>query len=84
MNCDAEIGTVTHYPDWLPEEARNYLDHTEKGESLRQIARKTQRHPSTVARRIRAVEARRDDPLVDEALTALQASCVSKTETKSK
>jgi len=69
------------YPDWLPESARNYLDHTGQGVSLREIARETHRHPSTIARRIKAYEARREDPLVDEALSVLQAACVSEPET---
>lgn len=69
------------YPGWLPENARTYLDHVGRGASLREIARVKGCHPSTIGRRVRAVEARRDDPLVDEALNALQASCVSNSET---
>lgn len=66
---------------WLPENARNYLDHVGLGRSLRDIARHRGCAPSTIARRVRAVEARRDDPLIDEALTALQGRIVSKSET---
>lgn len=69
------------YPGWLPENARNYLDHVGYGASLREIARKKGCHPSTIGRRVRAVEARREDPLVDEALTVLTAYCVSNSET---
>lgn len=69
------------YPGWLPDNARTYLDHVGCGASLREIARKKGCHPSTIGRRVRAVEARREDPLVDEALSALQASCVSNSET---
>jgi DNA-binding PadR family transcriptional regulator len=69
------------YPGWLPDNARTYLDHVGYGASLREIARKKGCHPSTIGRRVRAVEARREDPLVDEALSALQASCVSNSET---
>jgi len=81
MACRTNITEHVHYPDWLPEGARNYLDHTGQGASVRQIARATQCHPSTIARRIRAFEARREDPLVDEALSVLQAACVSETKT---
>lgn len=58
-------------PAWLPEAARQYLAHTAEGLSLREIARLTGQAPSTICRRVRRIEARRDDPLLDEALTAL-------------
>lgn len=74
-------GTGSGFPGWLPENARNYLDHVGRGQSLRDIARNRGCAPSTVARRVRAVESRRDDPLIDEALTALQGCLVSGTET---
>lgn len=60
-------------PQWVPEAARQYLAHTAAGLSLRQIARADGQAPSTVCRRVRAIEARRDEPLYDEALTALSA-----------
>lgn len=41
------------------------------GASIREIARRSQRHPSTVMRAIRKLETRRDDPLVDSALSDL-------------
>jgi hypothetical protein len=50
---------------------RLYLDHTEQGVSLRQLARREGCHASTVMRQVRQCESRRDDPLVDEALCAL-------------
>lgn len=81
MTCKSNVSADVRYPDWLPESARNYLDHTGRGASCREIARATHRHPSTIARRIRAFEARREDPLIDEALSALQAACVSASET---
>jgi len=58
-------------PAWLPDAVRLYLDHTEQGVSLRQIARREGCHASTVMRQVRRYESRRDDPLVDEALNAL-------------
>ena len=50
-----------------------YLRHVERGESIRSLAREAGCHASTILRRIRRFEARRDDPLVDEALAALEA-----------
>ena len=53
-------------------DAAAYLAHTEDGESLRALAAATGTHPSTVMRRVRRVEARRDDPLVDSMLSELE------------
>ena len=58
-------------PAWLPDYARLYLRHVEHGVSIRQLARSEGCHASTVLRRVRRIEARRDDPLVDEALERL-------------
>ncbi|GHC44315.1 DUF6456 domain-containing protein [Gemmobacter tilapiae] len=58
-------------PNWLPNAARLYLDHTEQGLSLRALARREGCHASTVIRQVRRYESRRDDPLVDEALGLL-------------
>lgn len=58
-------------PAWLPGAVRLYLDHTEEGLSLRELARREGVAASTVMRQVRRYEARRDDPLVDEALEAL-------------
>lgn len=60
-------------PDWVPAPVRTYLAHTECGRSIRGLARQTGCHASTVLRQIRRVEARRDDPLIDAALTSLAA-----------
>jgi DNA-binding MarR family transcriptional regulator len=49
----------------------NYLAHTEGGVSLRELARQSGVHASTVMRQIRRVEAKRDDPLVDAFLQTL-------------
>ncbi|WP_114287290.1 DUF6456 domain-containing protein [Candidatus Halocynthiibacter alkanivorans] len=59
------------FPAWVPQEARRYLGHTKTGMSLRELARKTGCHASTVLRQVRKTEARRDDPLIDQALTRL-------------
>mgnify|MGYP003625913964 FL=1 len=66
-NLSAEI----LLPAWLPDAVRLYLDHTEQGVSLRQLARREGCHASTVMRQVRRYESRREDPLVDEALCAL-------------
>jgi hypothetical protein len=50
---------------------REYIDHVENGIPLRIIAKRDGVHPSTVLRRIRKIEAKRDDPLLDEILTRI-------------
>jgi hypothetical protein len=55
-------------PRWVPRDAVHYLTHTAQGRSIREIARATGCHASTISRRIRRFETRRDDPLVDDAL----------------
>jgi hypothetical protein len=56
-------------PGWVPLPTWQYLAHTARGLSLRDIARSSGEAPSTICRRVRRIEARRDDPLFDEALT---------------
>jgi hypothetical protein len=58
-------------PNWVPEAARNYLAHTERGLTIRAIARQSNVHASTILRQVRRFEALRDDPLVDNALRHL-------------
>jgi len=60
-------------PEWVPEEVRLYLAHTEHGASIRALARAAGCHASTVMRQIRRYEQRRDDPLIDHALRRLGA-----------
>ncbi|NQY58763.1 DUF6456 domain-containing protein [Cognatishimia sp.] len=60
-------------PTWVPPYAVRYLAHTEKGVSIRELARHSKCHASTIMRQIRRVESRRDDPLIDAALAALSA-----------
>lgn len=59
------------YPGWVPPAARYYLAHTEKGRTIRDLAREAQVHPSTVLRQVRRMELCRDDPFVDSALRQL-------------
>ena len=63
--------TLPKVPSWVPEAARHYLAHIESGATIRDLARCSGRHASTVLRQIRACETRRDDLLVDEALRRL-------------
>lgn len=64
------VGNVA-LPDWVPRDAQLYLAHTEHGVSMRDLAQQVGCHASTVMRRIRKLESRRDDQLVDLALRRL-------------
>ncbi len=64
-------------PDWLPDRVRLYLSHTENGVSIRALARAVGLNASTVMRQVRRFELRRDDPLMDEALTLLSRGLIS-------
>lgn len=67
--------SVTRAPGLpIPEAAIHYVIHTAHGRSLRQIARETGCHASTIMRRVRRCENRRDDPLVDTAFDRLSAN----------
>lgn len=48
-----------------------YIDHAVHGRSIRALVKESGVHPSTILRRVRKLEQRRDDPLVDEAIDAL-------------
>ncbi|MBL4628577.1 MAG: helix-turn-helix domain-containing protein [Roseicyclus sp.] len=61
----------TGIPGWVPEAAQQYLAHVAAGQSLREIAKRSGQAPSTICRRVQQIEARRDDPLIDEALSCL-------------
>ena len=61
-------------PDWVPQSARNYILHTEKGCSIRELARDLGCHASTVSRQVKRLERRGEDILVDEALRTLGAT----------
>ncbi len=60
------------FPAWLPDDVRHYLAHTGAGVSIRDLARISACHASTISRRVRRVEAQRDDPLVDAALRRME------------
>ena len=59
------------FPNWVPIAAVHYLAHTERGYSIRALAKVQKCHPSTILRQVRRFEGRRDDPLIDDALRAL-------------
>lgn len=65
------VAPVSALQSWVPAAARLYLSHTEDGQSLRALARAEGVHASTVMRQVRQFESRRDDPLVDQALSRL-------------
>ena len=67
----SNLSALSHLPNWIPDAVKLYLDHTEDGVSLRALARRDGCHASTVLRQVRRYEQRRDDPLMDEALSAL-------------
>ncbi|RWR10790.1 DUF6456 domain-containing protein [Paenirhodobacter populi] len=69
MTIRASVGT--DLPGWLPDTTRIYLRHVEEGVPLRQLARAEGCHASTLLRWVRRVEERREDPLIDEALSRL-------------
>ena len=63
-------------------DAAYYLAHTEMGESIRQLARTTNAHPSTVMRAVHRVEQHRDDPLFDKVLSEAERPLETKGATK--
>ncbi len=66
-----EMNATLRIPNWVPEEVRRYLAHTEQGQSIRSLAREAGCHASTILRQVRRYETRRDDFLVDLALNRL-------------
>ena len=68
LQNDAEIADL---PKWVPQDAARYLVHTRQGVGIRELSRRLRCHASTVSRQIRKIEARRDDPLIDAALSRL-------------
>ncbi|MCX7889284.1 MAG: DUF6456 domain-containing protein [Rhodobacteraceae bacterium] len=69
------------WADWLPQAAQTYLRHVVGRRSMRELARAEGCHPTTIMRRVRRIEERRDDPLVDGFLGAIEGR-TQKTETE--
>ena len=68
-------------PEWVPDEVRRYIAHTEEGHSIRSLAREAGCHASTILRQVRRCETRREDLLVDlalERMRRLQTRCTPK------
>ena len=59
------------WPDWVPENVRRYLCHTNDSDSIRSVARQDESCASTVLRQVRHVEASREDGLMDDGLAWL-------------
>lgn len=79
MDVTRSVGTAPHtVSGFVPEAIQDYLAHTGGGVSIRDLARQSACHASTILRRIRRVEQQRDDPLVDAALRRLEAGLPSK------
>jgi len=79
LGPNSNIGPIeAALPDWVPEIAITYLNHTTLGIPIRQIAREKGCHASTVLRQVRKLEALRDDPLVDTALESVERDFLSK------
>lgn len=74
MNLPNDLAGRAGRPSWLPRSVRLYLDHVVCGLSFRALARREGCNASTVLRLVRRYESRRDDPLLDQALTALAES----------
>ena len=73
MQTVVEREMLDQVPDWVPQEVHRYLAHTVHGRSIRELAREAGCHASTVLRQVRRYETRRDDFLVDRALSRLCA-----------
>ncbi|MCP5036530.1 MAG: helix-turn-helix domain-containing protein, partial [Rhodobacteraceae bacterium] len=58
-------------PDWVSSDVRLYLEHIEGGVTIRALARVNGVHASTILRKVRKTESRRDDPLIDKVLIHL-------------
>lgn len=69
LDCKSVEPAALELPAWLPNNVVMYLAHVEFGKSIRGLAKEFGVHPSTVSRSIRKVESRRDDPLIDQAMT---------------
>lgn len=74
-------GSSDQTPGWVPETTRQYLAYVSQGQSFRAIAQTEGLSASTICRRVRAIESRRDDPLLDEALAALSKTAAAEPDT---
>ncbi len=75
MHDTAETPKLAQLPDWVPDETLRYLAHVEAGRSIRSIARNVGCHASTILRQVRRTEQRREDVLIDLALSRIEDRC---------
>lgn len=72
MSCAMTLQVPKPSDPWLGampnEDIEIYVSHVAMRQSIRSIARQRSFHPSTVLRKIRKIEARREDPLFDQAI----------------
>ena len=71
LTAEMQRNGPSAYPNWVPDDVRNYLVHTQDGPSIRALAREVGCHASTILRQVRRNESRRDDPLLDDAFERL-------------
>ncbi|WP_108837744.1 DUF6456 domain-containing protein [Tateyamaria sp. Alg231-49] len=76
---DGSPPVLSGLPTWVPDAAIHYLAHTEGGLPIREVARKSGCHASTVLRQIRRYETRREVPLIDAVLRKLGAGVTKRT-----
>lgn len=69
--CDHAPQEQMSIPKWLPVAAHSYLSHVSLGIPIRELARRSGCHASTILRQVRKIESERDDLLKDEALERL-------------
>ena len=78
MSGKCDRGFELKVPEWVPDSAIIYLRHVEKGRSIRSLAREQGVHASTILRKVRQYETRRDDLLIDLALRRLARTMQSR------
>ncbi len=71
MTQEISLDRPIALPSWIPANAMVYVAHVESGRSIRSLAREAGVHASTILRKVRRFEARRDDLLIDLALLRL-------------
>ena len=73
MLASCDLRALSNIPDWVPDDIKRYVAHTEQGQSIRSLARLAGCHASTVLRQVRRCEQRREDVLIDLALERMCA-----------
>ncbi|SFI24003.1 hypothetical protein SAMN04488095_0234 [Jannaschia pohangensis] len=71
--------TSARLPGWVPPSVRAYVAHTCEGRPLRDVAEESGCAASTVLRQVRRIEARRDDPMVDDLMEQLAEAAIEGT-----